>query len=144
MVGYMEKLEPMIEKVTVRMTDRQDFALEGNKGCTDMKPKELLLFAAAKCAGKTALKIMRQERVMPRRFEISYTGEPAPDDAQPGDLFRSFHVVYNVACNTDDQAKVGRAIRLTHDKYCGMTQLLRKIAPVSDEIAVVGAEGTEA
>lgn len=135
----------MIEKATVRMTGESEFSLDGGKNCNEMNSKELLLFAAAKCAGKTALGIMRQERITPRRFEITYTGEPAPDDAKPGDLFRSFHVVYNVACDSeDDQAKVSRAIRLTHDKYCGMTQLLRKIAPVSDEIAIVSTEEAEA
>ena len=55
------------------------------------------------------------------------------------------HVVYNVECSSeDDQAKVGRALELTHEKYCGMVQMLRRIAPVSREIAVVSTQPAKA
>ena len=54
-------------------------------------------------------------------------------------------MVYNVECSSeDDQAKVGRALELTHEKYCGMMQMLRKVAPVSHEIAVVSTEPAKA
>ena len=54
-------------------------------------------------------------------------------------------MVYNVECGTeDDQAKVSRAIDLTHEKYCGMVQMLRRIAPVSHEIAVVSTQPAKA
>jgi putative redox protein len=54
-------------------------------------------------------------------------------------------VVYNVECSSeDDQAKVGRALELTHEKYCGMVQMLRRIAPVSREIAVVSTQPAKA
>ena len=60
-------------------------------------------------------------------------------------VYRSFHVVYNVECSSeDDQAKVGRALELTHEKYCGMVQMLRRIAPVSREIAVVSTQPAKA
>ena len=33
-----------------------------------------------------------------------------------------------------------RAINLAHDKHCGGVQMLRKIAPVADEIAIVNTK----
>ena len=49
--------------------------------------------------------------------------------------------VYNVQCECEnDQMKVSRAINLAHDKHCGGVQMLRKIAPVADEIAIVNTK----
>ena len=54
-------------------------------------------------------------------------------------------MVYNIECDIeDDQAKVGRAVTLAHEKYCGMMQMLRKVAPVSHEIAVVSTDAVKA
>lgn len=126
------------------MTGASKFAAADGTGCDAMNPKQLLLYAAAQCAGLTALMIMKKERITPGRFEISYSGELSDDKAQSDGVFRSFHVVYNIECNTeDDQTKVARAVRLTHEKYCGMTQMLRKIASVSDEIAVVSTQAAK-
>ena len=67
------------------------------------------------------------------------------ETVQSESVYRSFHVVYNVECSSeDDQAKVGRALELTHEKYCGMVQMLRRIAPVSREIAVVSTQPAKA
>ena len=33
---------------------------------------------------------------------------------------------------------------LAHEKYCGMMQMLRKVAPVSHEIAVVSTDAVKA
>lgn len=135
----------MIEKITLELYGESQFRPEDGKRCEEMNSKELLLYAAALCSGRTALDIMRKERITPRRFEIAYSGELTPENHAPGELFRSFHVVYNVACDSeDDQVKVSRALELTHEKYCGMTQLLRRIAPVSHEIAIVSTEQAEA
>lgn len=131
----------MIEKVTLEMTDAGKFRVESGSGCEEMNPKALLLYAAAQCSGQTALMIMQKERIMPRRFEISYSGELSTRTMQSDSVFTSFHVVYNIECRSeDDQAKVSRAATLTHEKYCGMVQMLRKIAHVSHEIAVVSTE----
>ena len=72
-------------------------------------------------------------------------GDLSAETVQSESVYRSFHVVYNVECSSeDDQAKVGRALELTHEKYCGMVQMLRRIAPVSREIAVVSTQPAKA
>ena len=48
----------MIEKVTLQLYGDADFTSEGGPRCEEMNPKTLLLYAAAKCVGKTALMIM--------------------------------------------------------------------------------------
>ena len=135
----------MIEKVTLQLTGESKFISEDGRGCEGMNPKELLLYAAAQCAGQTCMMIMKKEGITPKRFEISYSGELSTETLQAESVFRSFHVVYNIECDTeDDQAKVSRAVNLTHEKYCGLTQMMRKVAPVSHEVAVVSTEPAKA
>ena len=135
----------MIEKVTLQMTSDGKFRVESGPGCEGMHPKQLLLYATAQCSAQTALMIMQKERITPKRFEISYSGELSAEEVQSESVYRSFHVVYNIECaSEDDQAKVSRAVDLTHEKYCGMVRMLRMIAPVSHEIAVVSTEPAKA
>lgn len=130
----------MIEKVTLHLTNESKIEL-ADTTCDKLNPKEMLLYAGAMCAALTATRLMEKERITPKRFEIGMSGELSTDTVQSISVFKSFHVVYNVECSTaDDQVKVSRAIALTHDKYCGTIDMLRRIAPVSHEIAVVSTE----
>ena len=72
-------------------------------------------------------------------------GRTSTEEVRSESVFKSFHVVYNIECDTeDDQAKVSRAATLTHEKYCGIMRMFRMIAPVSHEIAVVSTEPAKA
>lgn len=97
----------MIEKVTLQLTGDSKLVPENGPDCGEMNPKTLLLYAAAKCSGMTALMIMEKERLRPKRFEISVSGELSTEEVRSESVFKSFHVVYNIECDTeDDQAKV--------------------------------------
>ena len=135
----------MIQQVTIQMTSARTYVLEGNKKCDQLNPKELMLLAGVTCAGMTAMAIMEKERVSPTRFELSISGELDTETVQSSSVFKSFRIVYNVQCECEnDQMKVSRAINLAHDKHCGGVQMLRKIAPVTDEIAIVNTKEAEA
>lgn len=135
----------MIEKVTLQMSENGKFRTENGTECESLNPKALLLYAAAQCSAQTALMIMQKEHITPKRFEISYSGELSAEEVKSESVYSSFHVVYNVECGSeDDQAKASRAIDLTHEKYCGMVRMLRMIAPVSHEVAVVSTEPAKA
>lgn len=130
----------MIAKVTLQLINGSEFQLV-NTTCNELNPKELLMYAGIKCAGITASRIMHKERITPKLFEISMSGELSTDTVQPESVFKSFHVFYNVECaHEDDQRKVSRAVTLTHDKLCGTLGMLRKIAPISHEVAIVSTE----
>ena len=60
----------MIEKVTLQLSGDADFTSEGGPRCEEMNPKALLLYAAAKCVGKTALMIMDKERFQIGRAHV--------------------------------------------------------------------------
>ncbi|WP_295935342.1 OsmC family protein [uncultured Alistipes sp.] len=128
----------MTEKVTLQWTgDQQLVPADGLKG-DEMNPKALMLYAGAKCSGLTALMIMQKQRVGLKRFEITVSGKFSTDTLQAESVFTSFHVAYNIECETEqDSAKAGHAASLAHEKHCGLMRMFRQIAPVTDEIAVV-------
>lgn len=135
----------MTEKVNLQMTPSGRFETRGSIECGAMNPKELLLYAAARCAGHTALAIMKRERMTPKSFEISFSGKLSTETLEAESVFTCFHVIYNVACcDESDCAKASHALELTHDKYCGLIQMLSRIAPVTREIAVVNTEPVKA
>lgn len=128
----------MIEKVTLRLSDDGRLLPAEGVGCEEMNPKALMLYAGAKCAGLTVLKIMEQGHLVPKRFEITLTGDLTTDTVQAETEFRSFRAIYNIECADDrEQSKAGRAVKLAQERYCGMMNMLRKIAPVTYETALV-------
>jgi putative redox protein len=59
-------------------------------------------------------------------------------------IYNEFHIRYNAECrHIEEQSKVSHAIRLANEKYCGMLQMIGKIAPVSHEISIVSSETVE-
>jgi hypothetical protein len=131
--------------VTVELLKGSDFKLSGNRRIENLNPKELLLYAAATCAGKTITGILSKMNIVPQTFEITVSGELNTDKVVAQSVYRSFDITYNVYCDTiTDQSKVSRAINLANEKYCGLIQMLRKIAPVAYEIAIVSTETTKA
>ncbi len=128
-------------KVNIRHTDKAEFELTGSKKADSLNPKELLVYAAAQCAGKTVMTILEKERISPVNLEIEMSGDLDADTVTAQSVFRSFRIVYNLECRTiAEHGKAGRAVKLANDKYCGTLQMLRRIAPVSDEISVVSTE----
>lgn len=123
----------MIEKVTLQLSGDADFTSEGGPRCEEMNPKTLLLYAAAKCVGKTALMIMDKERFRPKRFEIGISGELSDETPQSESTFKSFHVVYNIECDTErpgqgrpcSDAGARKVLRHDADAAQGRTRIAR-------------------
>lgn len=135
----------MNQKITLKLDRNGDFTPSDGRDFAGMNPKEMLLCAAARCAGLTTLKIMHAERLKPLRLEIACQGELSTETLRAESVFRTFHVSYNVACATEaGQEKAGRAVALAHENYCGLLQMLRRIAPVTHEVAVVVTQEAEA
>lgn len=128
----------MTEKVTLEIAPDGGYRILGGRTCDRMTPRELLLLAAARCAAETALMIMHKEQLTPRHFEITSSGSLTDEAAPIEPSFGSFHLVYRIECaSEEEQAKAGRAVRLTQEKYCGMVRMLARIGPVTHETAVV-------
>lgn len=130
----------MTVKVLVEHLDKDEFRLANGKSADTLNPKELLLYATACCAGKTIVSILDKQRIVPQKLEIAMFGELDTEDLTAQSTFRSFRIIYDIACpSNDDTAKVRHTVKSADEKYCGTLKMMRRIAPVSSEIKVVQA-----
>jgi putative redox protein len=128
----------MIQKITINMTHEGNFKLSNDATLDVLNPKEMLLYAAADCAGRTILELLKEHRQDLLSMEITLEGTLSTPILQAESRYTSFNIVYNIECRTlKDQIIISRAVNLAHDKYCGMLQMLRKIAPLSHETSIV-------
>ena len=127
-------------KITIEM-DKDGKFVPVSKKVEEMNPKELILYAAAMCASITMKSILDKENIVPKSAEIEMSGTLDTEQLMAKSIYRSFNILYRVECNTiSEQSKIGRAINLTTEKYCGTLQMLRRIAPLSHEVSIVSIE----
>lgn len=127
-------------KITIEM-DKDGKFVPVSKKVEEMNPKELLLYAAAYCAGLTLKGILDKEHICPKKAEIEMYGELDTETVVAKSLYRHFNILYRIECSSlAEQSKIGRAVNLTTEKYCGTLQMLRRIAPLSHEVSIVSIE----
>lgn len=125
---------------TIRMESNGNFSPSPKK-VEQMNPKELMLYATAHCAALTIKGILDKERIHPKWMEIEVSGELDTEQIMAQSTYRSFNILYRVECtHLEEQSKIARALKLTTEKYCGLLQMLRRIAPLSHEISIVSTE----
>lgn len=123
------------------MTPERDFMLNGGAKLEKLNPKEMLLYAAADCAGRTILGLLKEHSQEMLSMEITMEGTLSTPVLQAESRYTSFNIIYNIECHTlKNQIIISRAVNLAHDKYCGLLQMLRKIAPLSHELSIVAVD----
>ena len=129
-------------KITIEM-DKDGKFVPVSKKVEEMNPKEVILYAAAMCASITMKSILDKENIVPKSAEIEMSGTLDTEEVAAKSVYRSFNILYRIECNTiSEQSKIGRAINLTTEKYCGTLQMLRRIAPLSHEVSIVSIESS--
>ncbi len=131
----------MTLKITIALDDNQHFALSDNRTLESLNPKELMLYAAAKCAGLTILSILKEHSEALTMLEISVEGRLSTPTLVAESRFLHFNIIYNARCRTlKDQIVISRAVNLAHDKYCGLIEMYRQISPLMHETSIVSTE----
>jgi putative redox protein len=131
----------MIQKIVINMTPERDFMLNGGAKLEKLNPKEMLLYAAADCAGRTILGLLKEHSQEMLSMEITMEGTLSTPVLQAESRYTSFNIIYNIECHTlKEQIIISRAVNPAHDKYCGLLQMLRKIAPLSHELSIVAVD----
>ena len=128
----------MTQKITLSMDSNNSFHIADGRNINDLNPKELLLYAATDCLSKTLISLLKTRISEIKVMELTIEGTLSTPTVVAESQFTNFNVIYHVECHTlKDQLDISRAVNLAHDKYCGLLQMLRKIAPLSHETAIV-------
>ncbi|RME70621.1 MAG: OsmC family peroxiredoxin [Chloroflexi bacterium] len=100
-----------------------------------LKPSDLLLLAAASCSSYDIVMILRKQKEPLQGLEVSCTGENNPD---PPYQFTKIHLHYKVIGPVNPK-KVERAIQLSEEKYCSVTNTLKPGVEITSTFEIVEA-----
>lgn len=95
------------------------------------KPKTLMLTALAGCTGMDVVSILRKMRMPFDSLNIAVDGELTDDHPK---VYKKIHIHYRFGGDELDQAKIEKAVKLSQERYCGVTVMLAKTAEISFDI----------
>jgi putative redox protein len=128
-------------RATVRFVDGMQFVATSESGHavvmdttedvgghdTGPRPTELVLMALGGCTGMDVVSILRKMQVAFTRFEMEIHGDRAPEHPKH---FTNIQIVYKVWGNVPEE-KLKKAIDLSLEKYCSVSNSLKPKAQVS-------------
>jgi len=110
-------------------------SLEGsNNGPT---PMELVLMGLCGCTGMDIISILQKMKKDVRHLSVEADAERAEE---PPKVYTRIHLKYRVEGKAVDAASVGKAVKLSEDKYCSVGAMLRKVVPITSEFEIVSVE----
>lgn len=86
------------------------------------KPTELLLFGIASCTGVDVVRIMEKQRQKLNSLEIEVIAHQGDEYPKP---FHTIEVKYIAKGENLDEQKLAKAIELSEDKYCVVSQTVK-------------------
>ena len=108
-----------------------DAALEDGGNDFGPSPKSLLLAGIIGCSGIDIMTITKKMKILLEDLNIDIEAEIRDEVPYVYDYIKITYKFKgkNIACD-----KVERAVRLSMEKYCGVTAMLEKAVPISYEI----------
>ena len=94
-------------------------------------PKPFVLSALSGCTGMDIVAILRKANKEVAEFSIKVTGELSK---QAPIAYVAMHVVYDFKGEPANQEAALEAVNLSQEKYCGVSQMLKKALPVTWEV----------
>ena len=96
-------------------------------------PKSLMLASLAGCSGLDVVSMLNKMRVKYDRFDIEVEADLAEEHPK---VYTHIRMVYRLTGKAIKREKVEKAVHLSHDRYCGVSAMLRKNCPIDYEIVI--------
>ena len=127
-----------MQVATVRWVEAEKFLAVGPSGHavpldsdrhsnTAPGPMELLLLALGACTATDVVDVLRKKRQNLVGLEVEVSGERA---TEPPTVWVKLELVYRLRGQLDEKA-VRHAIELSEGKYCSVSAMLKKTAPIT-------------
>ena len=97
------------------------------------RPKPLTLASLGGCTGMDVISILRKMRVEPEKFTVSVEGQLTDEHPK---YYHAIHIIYSFKGKDLPLDKIQKAVDLSQDRYCGVSELLRKGAELTHEIRI--------
>ncbi|MFP4302316.1 MAG: OsmC family protein [Spirochaetaceae bacterium] len=95
-----------------------------NQGPT---PKPLMLASLAGCTGMDVVAILGKMQMPYDRFELDISGETTEEHPK---VYREIHIDYKFWGSELDEPKIQKAVKLSQEKYCGVSATLSEVGEV--------------
>jgi putative redox protein len=105
----------------------------GGKG-KGPKPKPLMMVALAGCTGMDMVSLLEKMRVPFDSLDIRVVGDISEDHPK---RFTKMKLIYEVSGTGIDESKVEKAVKLSKEKYCGVSASYEKAMEIEHEIRII-------
>ena len=96
------------------------------------RPKPLVLSALGGCTGMDVIHVLKKMRIQPTFFNVAIEGTLSEEQPK---RYTQIHLTYEFKESDNlDAQKVETAVKLSQEKYCSVSALLRRGAEVTYEI----------
>jgi putative redox protein len=99
-----------------------------------LRPMEMVLMGLGGCTAMDVLSILHKARQEVTDFSIDLSAERS--EAHPK-VYTSIHVHYVVKGRHLEDKQIGRAVKLSMEKYCSVTAMLAKTATITHDYELV-------
>jgi len=101
-----------------------------NKG---VRPKPLMLLALAGCTGMDVASMLKKMRVDFEDLKITIDANMTEDHPKH---YNKMHVIYTFKGKDLPLEKLQKAVNLSEEKYCGVSEVYKKAMEITNEIRV--------
>ncbi len=98
------------------------------------RPKKLMLTALAGCTGIDVVMILKKMKIVPEAFNVIVEGELS--EGQPV-YYKKMKVIYQFKGKDLPMEKLERAVKLSEEKYCGVSVVYREAVEMETEIRII-------
>jgi putative redox protein len=136
----------MKEKINVSWNEKMNFTAEvnGHKIIIDAdaavggedkgpRPKPFMLVALGGCTGMDVISILQKMRVNVDNFNVKVEGNLTEEHPKH---FNKMHIIYEFWGKNLPMDKLEKAVSLSEERYCGVSESYRKTMELSSEIIV--------
>jgi putative redox protein len=109
--------------VDIHMDAKPEFGGDG----LGASPMELILMGVAGCSGIDVVSILGKMRMSYDRFELTVDGERAEEHPK---VFTTMQIVYKFWGENLEEDKLRKAIDLSLNKYCSVSNTVNKVAKI--------------
>ena len=94
-------------------------------------PKKLMLASLAGCTGMDVVSILNKMKVKYENFSIDVEATLSQTHSQ---IYNKVSIHYKISIAETDKIKMEKTVKLSQDKYCGLSAMFKAFASLSTQI----------
>lgn len=111
-----------------------DAATDNGGNDLGVRPKKLMLTALAGCTGIDVIMILKKMRLEPEAFNVIVEADVTDEHPKH---YTQMKVIYQFKGKDLPLDKLEKAVKLSEEKYCGVTAVYKKAMNIVTEIKIV-------